>query len=97
MNICNSCLPAFKDPSSSDPEGSKEEESQCHYCAMRKIVKPAETLYKGSPACFSCKRIDKEIKNPHPPYPKSHKHNKTSIGFFKKKKNQKINHLNLIS
>ena len=82
MSLCKICLPIFKDPISPDPECSKEEESECHYCAMRKITKQAETLYKGFPSCFSCKRIDKEIKNPQSSNPKSHKHNKTSIGIL---------------
>lgn len=79
-SICHKCSTCFKE----QPflEDSKQEDTECHYCSLRKILKPAETLYKGFPSCFACKKIDKELNKPPGAIMKSsHKHNKTSIGF----------------
>ena len=76
--ICSNCSPNFKEQ---QIESSKEEEQNCHYCQQRKISKTAETLYRGYPSCFSCKKIEKDIENSSSPkFKNMHKHNKTSVG-----------------
>lgn len=81
-HFCENCAPRFETPCIF-PESRKEDEKICDFCRFH----AAETLFKGKPSCFSCKKLEKTLKTPafsqENPKPLSpiHKHNKTSVGF----------------
>lgn len=86
-HFCETCAQRFEFPAITT-ESRKEEEILCEFCRFH----AAETLYKGKSSCFSCKKLEKNLKetaiSPAIPQEKpkiaspGHKHNKTSVGFW---------------
>lgn len=58
--FCDDCLSkdsrAVQDRTTIDFSEAKEEETECYYCNLSGMPRPAEVLFNGFPSCRECRR-----------------------------------------